>query len=186
MVGSRVALPVAFTGCLTAAVMSAIPIGGQQPEAPKAVLVIPDDEQIKVAPLGGTKREEAIRKRIEEVLRNRSATNPTSGDPMLDDLLELLRTRGSVLDGSLLDPQVPADQPRPPSDLRDERAVTSGNVLVSKSYALAEQMLKIARRLEGVGDDSGSRAALVVLLRREATRILIDEISAAESILLKP
>jgi hypothetical protein len=77
-----------------------------------------------VIPLSGE-----VRKRIEEALRQPTKDQrgnplpPTStGDPILDDVLQVIRNRGSVLDGSSLDPQADLEAtPQPPSPNRTVR-----------------------------------------------------------------
>ena len=77
-----------------------------------------------VIPLSGE-----VRKRIEEALRQPTKDQrgnplpPTStGDPILDDVLQVIRNRGSVLDGSSLDPQTDLEAaPQPPATGRTAR-----------------------------------------------------------------
>jgi hypothetical protein len=77
-----------------------------------------------VIPLSGE-----VRKRIEDALRKPTKDQrgnplpPTStGDPILDDVLQVIRNRGSVLDGSSLDPQTDLEAaPQPPSTGRTVR-----------------------------------------------------------------
>jgi hypothetical protein len=77
-----------------------------------------------VIPLSGE-----VRKRIEDALRKPTKDQrgnplpPTStGDPILDDVLQVIRNRGSVLDGSSLDPQTDLEAaPQPPGTGRTAR-----------------------------------------------------------------
>ncbi len=77
-----------------------------------------------VIPLSGE-----VRKRIEEALRQPTKDqrgNPlppnSTGDPILDDVLQVIRNRGSVLDGSSLDPQADLETvPQPPAPNRTVR-----------------------------------------------------------------
>ena len=70
-----------------------------------------------------------VRKRIEDALRKPTKDQrgnplpPTStGDPILDDVLQVIRNRGSVLDGSSLDPQTYLEAaPQPPATGRTVR-----------------------------------------------------------------
>ncbi|KLU06325.1 hypothetical protein RISK_001536 [Rhodopirellula islandica] len=88
---------------------------------------------------------EKIQKALEGV-----APVPT-GDGMLDDVLNIIQRRGSVLDGSVLDSEID-----PLSDPADQRSKVSGagkNDVDSlsgpaASFRLAEQLLATARRLE--------------------------------------
>lgn len=70
-----------------------------------------------VIPLSGE-----VRKRIQEALRQPTKDqrgNPlppaSTGDPILDDVLQVIRNRGSILEGSSLDPQADLKAPPQPS-----------------------------------------------------------------------
>lgn len=103
---------------------------------------------------------------------------PNSGDMVLDDVLEIIRRRGSVLDGSSLDPandDAPLIINLPPEP-------RSGDVPASSAvYDAAEQLLRSARLLEKLsrtGDSSidEDRAKLVRSMRSQAGRLLIQAI----------
>jgi hypothetical protein len=87
--------------------------------------------------------------KIQKALRG-DAPAPT-GDGMLDDVLNIIKKRGSVLDGSVLDSEID-----PLSDAADQQSKASGagkNDVGSlsgpaASFRLAEQLLATARRLE--------------------------------------
>ncbi|WDQ19088.1 hypothetical protein [Rhodopirellula sp. P2] len=74
-----------------------------------------------------------------------------TGDGMLDDVLNIIQRRGSVLDGSVLDSEID-----PLSDPADQRSKVSGPGTKdvgslsgpAASFRLAEQLLATARRLE--------------------------------------
>lgn len=91
--------------------------------------------------------------------------NPT-GDGLLDDVLNVRRKRGSVLDGSVLDWETDplGDAVGPHStaagSARDRSKPIPGS---ANSFRLAEQLLATARRLEEADQGSkSSRAARIV------------------------
>ncbi|TWU24947.1 hypothetical protein Pla52o_12440 [Novipirellula galeiformis] len=86
-----------------------------------------------------------------------------SSDPLLDDVLGLIQSRGSILDGSSLDPamETPLASEQGPSDL-DNRA------------RAAECLLRSARLLQRLGPPSASRNELVTKMRHEAGRLLTE------------
>ena len=98
-----------------------------------------------------------------------------TGDGVLDDVLGIIRQRGSLLEGSSLDPTAGADrQNAPPSGHR----ATAGP---TRNAYVAEQLLKASRLLESVtaGEDAGlaaeaDRAALVKRMRAEAVKLLSE------------
>ena len=67
---------------------------------------------------------EPVRRRIEEALRRQEADPggavASTGDPILDDILDVIRRQGSVLDGSVLDPQLDQQTLQPPALPQDE------------------------------------------------------------------
>jgi hypothetical protein len=83
-----------------------------------------------------------------------------SDDPILDDVLQIINQRGSILDGSSLDIE-PAAGPRPSTDVG------------SKALA-AERLLKAARLLEQIEPQDHSRRDLVKEMRRETVRLLSE------------
>ena len=117
------------------------------PPAPRPLteLTLPSDVPLPTEFSGG----EAQQARIREALRGRM-TDAETGDPVLDELLQVIRKRGSVLDGSsLAGPEPQTSSERPPARAR-----------------AAESMLRAARRLEqidpldknssGVGDSTAA------------------------------
>ena len=100
-----------------------------------------------------------------------------SDDPILDDVLSIIRQQGSVLDGSALD-QAVTDQTRPDAPMFDQRGEpksdSDGDSLISvtdKAMA-AERLLKAARFLEQVKPLDKVRIDLVRQMRRESIRLL--------------
>ena len=96
-------------------------------------------------------------RKIREALEGRRLGG-SSGNVMLDDILNIIQTEGSILDGSVLDP----DQDDVPQS-SDESA---------RALA-AERLLRASRTLEQLGDDH-ARASLVKQMRSEAARLLTE------------
>lgn len=102
-------------------------------------------------------------KKIRDVLQGHQPA-PT-GDGVLEDVLGVIQTQGSVLDGSLLD--------APPLD---GGSIASHPKFKSNSVArralVAEQLLCAARMLEQISDDE-SNTALIASMRLQAGRLLV-------------
>lgn len=102
-----------------------------------------------------------------------------TGDMVLDDVLEIIRRRGSVLDGTSLDPA----NDEAPLIINLPREPESGDVpAASAVYDAAEQLLRSARLLEKLsrtGEPSidEDRAKLVRSMRSQAGRLLIQAIA---------
>ena len=173
------------------------------------LLTLPTDEtpaaggvQQVVIPLS-----DEVRRRIEAALKRPASDDQgrplppaTTGDPILDDVLEVIRRRGSLLDGSALDPQEESaadDLSRPPalvppigrrqgtageslSDLLGrevEGAGIDGVVSREAGFEAAEALLRAARKLSALsGDDEGAQR-LIAAMRERATMLLLDEFS---------
>ncbi len=127
---------------------------------------------------------QAAQSAISRALQDRSpveakpSTPPSSRDPLLDDVMEVIRNRGSVIDGSSLDPHLadeslmPRSTPHPPSRRADQ-----GNVDRPSTYLAVENLLRTARLLESMPNNS-AHSGLVHEMRAHASKILIDAISA--------
>ncbi|MCC9641521.1 hypothetical protein LOC71_04495 [Rhodopirellula sp. JC740] len=91
--------------------------------------------------------------RIKNALEG-SEVSPT-GDGMLDDVLDVIRKRGSVLDGSVLDSELPSVLPATGKGESEEQEDSESDAdhtrASSELFELAEQLLRTARRLEKVG-----------------------------------
>lgn len=81
-------------------------------------------------------------------------------DPILDDVLQVINERGSILDGSSLSPKTNTES-FPPTEAAS-KALT------------AERLLKAARLLERIEPQDHSRRALVKQMRRETVRLLSE------------
>lgn len=83
-----------------------------------------------------------------------------SGDGVLDDVLDIIKKRGSILDGSTLD------------DRTDETVTASADA--SLNAMVAEQLLKTSRLLQSIGGQDKMRVDLVKRMRTEAARLLSE------------
>jgi hypothetical protein len=101
----------------------------------------------------------ATQQRIRQALEGTGAT--PSGDGMLDDVLQFIERRGSVLDGSELE------------SVESELGIANTPVDAPPGRAhAAESLLKAARRLEKIEPLDKTRRELVNQMRREAVRLL--------------
>ncbi len=93
----------------------------------------------------------------------------STGDPVLDDVLDLIRRRGSVVDGSLLDPRRERElvEPKSSGDAIEEISV----------YLVAESLLRSARRLEKLPNRTAEQFGLIRAMRSQAAKLLIEAIS---------
>lgn len=159
---------------------------------------------------------DAVRKQIAKALATQQATagqpgtgqpgtgQPTStGDPVLDDVLNVIRRQGSVLDGSRLQavpvspPQLPAA--RYPGGVGDSLGFPDSSGTPSTSspgtkmppvgplqsatemrFYVAESLLRAARELAALPDSDAQRRQLIASMREQATVLMIDEFAPVE------
>ncbi len=136
------------------------------PESPTddQPLEIPKLEVVPVAPVPNTEQQQT---KIRSALDGGAPV--TDGDPVLDDLLQLIRRRGSVLDGTVLDPSSDFDVPTHDPNARqasDPRAVED-----DMAFA-AESLLRSARVLSQLGPPDPDRRELITRMRLEAGKLL--------------
>lgn len=129
---------------------------------------------------------------IRDAIRQRGDQRET-GDAILDGVLDAIRRRGSVLDGSPLDPRQRDGDPLPQPELRPLPREGSGNgfapppgrrrgaatrprspIDAEGRFLLAEQLLKTARLLALRPDADPARRQLIDDLRAEAARVLAE------------
>jgi len=157
---------------------------------------------------------DAVKRRITEALRKEAQAGgrgdvppPSSGDPILDDVLEVIRRQGSVLDGSLLD--VPPDELSGQADLSGRAELPSrtplrfsdsaipilesappvpgysgegrGGIAADARFHAAESLLRAARKLSSLPGGDVNRSRLIAAMREQATVLLIDEFSQDSS-----
>jgi len=154
------------------------------------------DLQQVVVPLS-----DAVKRKITEAL---SRDNPqtdeagSTGDPILDDVLNVIRRQGSVLDGSSLDPQTvrpamdsqenplgPNSQQKLPPPLPSAMLPSDGQRSVfamdaegpDARFHVAESLLRAARMLAALPNRDAQRNRVIAAMREQATVLMIDEFS---------
>jgi len=151
---------------------------------------------------------DAVRRRIEDALnqpttdgQGRLLPRASTGDPILDDVLDVIRRRGSVTDGSSLDlrndlapldtdrqyaetERVPSQGAESWSDRRslpfrdslgDSAADSIGAVSPDARYDAAEALLRAARKLSAVPGGDASTARLIASMRERAAMLMLDQ-----------
>lgn len=123
----------------------------------------------------------AAAKRIEDALQGDSSAQIPGG--VLGDVIDIIQRRGSILDGSSLDPRMTAPGEMPPPDARIPSRTGASPVQT------AESLLRAARQLESLNEHtSGQQPAHPSLLpipelarqmRIQATRLLSIEFPQA-------
>jgi len=150
-----------------------------------------DDLQEVVVPLS-----DAVKRKIAEALSRdgqQSGAPGSTGDPILDDVLNVIRRQGSVLDGSSLDPQagqpgifpqenmqaagsvqrVPPPQPSAMVPLASEGQLSGPDA----RFHAAESLLRAARKLSALPGRDQQRNRVIAAMREQATVLMIDEFS---------
>lgn len=94
-------------------------------------------------------------------------------DPLLDDVLQMLRRQGSLLDGTVLDPKL---------NETAERAEPAGSGPSARpnrpaAFRTAETLLRSARLLEALPGQDAARQQLIQRMRGEASRCLRQALS---------
>jgi hypothetical protein len=102
---------------------------------------------------------------IQRALQGQEVSNP---DSMLGDVLDLIRKRGSLLEGSELSKEMPPILERPGSD-DDSFAATSQTIRRLKT---AEQLIRSARQLLEIEPQDPETKALVDRMRFYAVKLL--------------
>ena len=97
--------------------------------------------------------------KIRQALEGDESVKPT-GDGVLDDVIQIIKRQGSVLDGSSLDEDQPSK--RVVADPVDRRAL------------VAEQLLKSARMLSVLEQPDDDRRKLIRRMRSEAASLLTE------------
>jgi hypothetical protein len=98
-----------------------------------------------------------------------------SGDVVLDSIIDQLRSKGSVLQGSVLDPHEPASPQAGAQQLGAQQLGAQQAQPPSEQACLvAEQLLRSARMLSQLEDHTSdpARRQLIDQLRHQAARLL--------------
>ncbi|MCO8120869.1 hypothetical protein NHH03_03905 [Stieleria sp. TO1_6] len=151
------------------------PLSQPAPSQPTE-LVVPDQP---LPPRGPAPDDPVLRERIERALDG--DPDATSGNPLQSDVLDLIRRRGSLLKGSILDPDSDSDQdfrggPRP---VANQPTGELSSQQQNQFYA-AEMLLKTARLLGKLNSDDDQTQQLASQMRGQAARLLADALSADE------
>ena len=100
--------------------------------------------------------------KIQQALRGESVE---TGDGILDDMLDVLKKRGSILDGSSLDSELAGDTESA------QTSVAAGSSK-AKQARVCESLLKSARLMEKLGKLSAEQRDLVAQMRQQAGQLL--------------
>lgn len=137
-----------------------MPTPAEPPADQPKTLELPDLPDLKIPDRKeNPQRDERIQRIIRDSLEQGSAAE--TGDPVLDDVLQVIKNRPSILQGSSLDPAVDQDSPKPDST-------------VSARAHAAECLLRAARVLERIDLADENRRELVNQMRRESVRLLTE------------
>ena len=138
-------------------------VGPLAAEPPKRILPLPDVPLPLDSP---PKDNPAARQTLSRALQGDRDAAPL----LPDDLQELLRTTGSVLDGSSLDPKfAPLETPS-----LTPKQTSPGPQSIRRRRRAAEMLLKSARLLDKIEPKSENQTYLVNQLHQEAVRLLQD------------
>lgn len=143
---------------------------------------------------------DAVKQKIADALARdaqRADTSRSTGDPILDDVLNVIRRQGSVLDGSSLDSQSSRENASAQMDSRatdnqlpavpinpvpafplDGQQSFSGP---EAQFLVAESLLRAARELASLPGRDPQRNRLIAAMREQATVLMIDEFSQLPS-----
>ncbi|XZE54017.1 hypothetical protein SH139x_005799 [Planctomycetaceae bacterium SH139] len=118
-------------------------------------------------------RSENNQRQIEDHLRRAisgDAEVQPSGDVVLDSIIDQLRSKGSVLQGSVLDPHEPVSPQLGAQQLDAQQAQPPSE----QACLVAEQLLRSARMLSQLDDHASDpdRRQLIDQLRHQAARLL--------------
>ena len=91
---------------------------------------------------------------------------------LLGDVLDVIREKGSILDGSVLDPRMELGPDDEPTAQAASKARPTQNV--SETVRTAELLLRSARRLESFGGGDAQCVRLIHQMRVRATSMLAD------------
>ncbi|TWU47413.1 hypothetical protein Poly51_52130 [Rubripirellula tenax] len=108
---------------------------------------------------------EKVEHKIREALDGNAPAE--TGDGVLDDVLGVIKSQGSILDGSILDDRTTNTDPG-----RRLTSRTRQSVDVDRRAVAAEQLLRAARLLLAADPTSESGVRLVAQMRREAVKLL--------------
>lgn len=140
----------------------------QQPSAPEIDVVdIPTDSK-------PSRVDPAAKKKIERALRGEDVSS-AGADPVLDDVLKIIREQGSVLEGTVLESDRGAETRPAGQNLAPRAGVSADQPHRARRQArVAEMLLKTSRLLERLEPAGAPRGRLITDMRAEAARLLSE------------
>ena len=101
---------------------------------------------------------------------------PGTAPGILGDVLEVIRQRGSILDGSVLDPEneITLKASEPTTQERDPGTGPLISPSMPANVNVAESLLRSARLLESIPGGDEGRRSLIRQMRIQATRLLVQ------------
>ncbi len=145
-----------------------------------AIIVLPPGTR----PPGDMNDNPAARARIADMLQRaqqnlglheqaRASSNQShSTDPILNDVLDVIRQRGSVLDGSSLDETPHAEMQPHAHDAAYPQPPRMSDA--DRRYQVAESLLRSARLLQQLGASDPEQAQLIQSMRQRALKLMIQ------------
>ncbi|MCA9137196.1 MAG: hypothetical protein KDB00_10565 [Planctomycetales bacterium] len=140
---------------------------------PRGVLLFPEDADLPldVQPVDRP----AIRESISQQLQG---TSPSQGDGIVPpEIRELIQKSGSVMKGSLLDPELDAI----PNSWSSGRIDGQSDEAISRRLHAAEMLLKSARLLDKIRPASENQKQLVLQMRNQAVQLMTNDPKTNES-----
>ncbi len=108
---------------------------------------------------------------LKEQSRSPSDQQPMA-DPILNDVLDVIRQRGSVLDGSSLDESGHSEMQHSPDETDYPQPGRMSDI--DRRYQVAESLLRSARLLQRLGASDPEQADLIRSLRQRALTLMIQ------------
>lgn len=107
---------------------------------------------------------------------------PSSSDPILSDVLDVIRRQGSVLDGSSLDEAPATDMPQDAADSGDSGDLPLDPKLEGdRRYQVAESLLRSARLLQQLGSADPEQTQLIRAMRHRALALMIQSAASEKT-----
>jgi hypothetical protein len=135
-----------------------------------------DAPVVEIAPIPNSlKNNSKTEQKIREALQGNAVQG--TGDPLLDDVLQMIRKDGSILRGTQFDPQrlereLSVNSSHAPGVEHSESPSNAGDAEIRARAA--EMLLRSARFLMQIGPVDEIRKATADQMRREAVRLLLE------------
>lgn len=152
-----------------------VAVFGQTPTPPGALPPLRMPEPIQPKP-NDPKPVQTDEKIVDQIRGALETGRPAAAPGILGDVLEVIRQRGSILDGSVLDPknENPLETKEQPTQGSDPGVDRRTPTLKPSNVRVAESLLRSARLLESIPGGDEDRRALVRKMRIQATRLLVQ------------